>query len=182
MKEPKKPTLPSFGSPSKEVGSAATTCNTALLIHAMLRFGDKGRVFQVTPEYEHAATILRKETERRLRILLEHYAVPSNSEDAGFLLAASLARDLVPGFDSSTVSRRGRPRSVDKHLELALAITHERAEKQVGILRACQNLRKRNGPWKNKSASDLQAAFYRFKKAQLVEPNRLNTKTSKIRC
>jgi hypothetical protein len=169
MPKPRSKDFPKFVS-STELKAAAETLQRHILVSLVKTKPGEQPAQPTIAEYDVAMKLLIEELLKRLGMLCEHYGLPSTYDvpNQQFqLLALSLARDLIPGFDLLKVGeQRARPRSVlTRYRALADAIEDVVAKSEVGIIEACRKLSKQAGHWKNERQKNLQAAYYRHKAA-----------------
>jgi hypothetical protein len=162
---PRKVRSPNFGPVSSEIKIAARVYHRLSLARAL----DSLMLDDTKQEFDLAAELLQKEVSRRFEVLFDHYNIRKDLSERYLLLSFALATEFVPNFSpyKSYGRERGRPKSVSKHIEMVKEVDKVRAEKPVSLIQACRILTKRNGPWKGKRPSDLQAAYYRVRKADL---------------
>ncbi len=125
-------------------------------------------------EKENAAWAMRStshkymESTRKMGLLLEHYGLERDDPNNWFLLAFYLAQQFIPGFQTETKARSGRPRTWNSTwlTKLYLAVEEKKQvaktqKKRVTIENICHHLAKEE-PWKTLSNNKDGVLYDRY--------------------
>lgn len=112
---------------------------------------------------------------KKMPLLLEHYGIPSDSENCWFWLAHKLALEFVPGFQYGNRKSSGAPFLWNAIVYVALFYSvkgvidaKSTPARKYNISNACNYLSKSQEPWKGMSARTLNNEYSKAAKPSLV--------------